>query len=182
MQRSRIIPAAALACLALATAAAAQNPPSGRVARPRPGAQNAPPTAAQATGGGAAQYLAENPQVLQLTPVQVERVRKVSARVDSLNAPIRQRMDQLTGGRPFRELPPVERRRVAPQLQPLMQQLRANNDASLDSVEVILTPEQTIRLESLREDFKQRREARRAMMQPRLDSARARAAQRPPRP
>jgi hypothetical protein len=144
-----------LAGLVIAGAMAAQNPPAA--------APNAPPMrAAPAVGGGAARYLAENPSVLHLTPVQVERIRKLSAKVDSLNAPVRAQLQPLTGGRPFRELPPAERRRIAPQLQQATQRLRANNEMALDSVEAVLTPEQTTQLESLRQDFKERLQARRA--------------------
>jgi len=177
MTRGTITRAATLTtgALALAATLAAQNPPAAA-----PG-QNPPrPTAGQVVGGGTAQYLVANPGVLNLTPVQIERIRKVSTKVEELNAPVRTRIEQLTGGRPFRELPPADRRRVGPQLQPVMQQLRANNEASLDSIEAILTPEQTSRLESLREEFKERREARRAALQPRIDSARARPPRRRP--
>lgn len=158
--------------LALAAALAAQQPPA---ARERPSR----PTVAQVVGGGTAQYLVENPRVLQLTPVQVQRVAKVAHRVDSLNAPVRSQLQALTGGRPIREMDPAERRRLAPQLQPLVQQLSQNDAMSLDSIEAILTPEQTARLEAMRAEYKERREARRAAMQPRIDSARARAGRKP---
>lgn len=154
--RVRLGTALGFAGLVVAGALAAQNPPAAAT----PNAP--PPRAAQVVGGGAAQYLVENPSVLHLTPVQIERIRKVSAKVDSLNAPVRAQMQQLTGGRPFREMQPAERRRIAPQLQQLMQQVRANGDLSLDSVEAVLTPEQTSQLENLREDYKQRLQARRA--------------------
>lgn len=142
--------------LIVAGVLAAQNP-SAAVALKTP-----PPRAEQIGGGGTAQYLVENPSVLQLTPVQVARIRKVSAKVDSLNAPVRAQWQQLTGGRPLREMTPVERRRIAPQLQQAMQRLRANDNIALDSVEAVLTPEQTGQLENMREDYKQRLQARRA--------------------
>ena len=147
--------ALATGALALATALAAQQPPPGPERNPRP-------TAADVTGGGTAQYLVENPQILRLTSVQVARVMKVANRVDSLNAPVRSQLQALTGGRPIRQLLPAERRRLAPQFQPLLRQLRENNGASLDSIEAILTPEQTARLESLRAEYKDRMNARRA--------------------
>jgi len=162
MTGATITRAAALAtgALALATTLLAQQPPPGRERNPRP-------TAAQVTGGGTAQYLVENPQLLQLTPVQVKRVTKVANRVDSLNAPVRNQLQALTGGRPIRELTPAERRRLAPQLQPLVQQMQQNNAMSLDSVEAILTPEQTTQLEALRAEYKDRMNARRAAAQQR---------------
>jgi hypothetical protein len=166
----RCTAAAVAGGLVLAAALAAQNP------RAAARGQNPPrPTAGQVVGGGTAQYLVANPGVLNLTPVQVERIRKVSTRVEEMNAPVRTQVEQLTGGRPFRELPPADRRRVGPQLRPLLQQLQTNNEMSLDSIEAILTPEQTNRLENLREDYKQRRDA----MRQRMDSARVRPPRRP---
>jgi hypothetical protein len=163
--------------LVLAGSLAAQNPPPEREQNPAAAGRNAPrPTAGQVVGGGTAQYLVENPGVLHLTPVQVERIRKVSTKVEELNTPVWSQIERLTGGRPFRELPPADRRRVGPQVRPLLLQLQANNTMSLDSIEAILTPDQTNQLENLREDYKQRR----AEMRPRLDSARARGNRRRP--
>ncbi|MGD0484902.1 MAG: hypothetical protein ABSB58_09675 [Gemmatimonadales bacterium] len=145
--------------LVLAAALAAQQPPAAA-----PG-QNPPrPTVTQAVGGGTAAYLVQNPQVLQLTPEQVQRVAKVANRVDSINTPVRNRMQAVTGGRRLVDMTPAERRRVGPQLRPLLQQLQANNETSLDSIEGILTPEQTTHLEALRAEYKERIEARRAAM------------------
>ena len=156
LARMSVSEAVGCACLVAAGALAAQNPPAA-VAPKAP-----PPRAAQVVGGGTAQYLVENPSILHLTPVQVARIRKVSTKVDSLNAPAHAQMQQLTGGRPFRELPPAERRRIAPQVRQAMQQLRANNELALDSLEAVLTPEQTTQLENLRVDYKERLQARRA--------------------
>jgi len=195
MELRRVGPVAGVAVLALAVAAAAQSPPQGGVRNPRmnrpgaaaqqagqPAGQAAMPQAGRPAAGGTARYLADHPQVLDLTPVEQARIRKLAAHEDSANAPLRAQMQQLTGGRPIRELPPAERRRLAPQLRDVMQQMHANDAAELDSVAAILTPEQANRLETLREDFKQRQEARRSTLQTRIDSARARAGQRPPRP
>ncbi len=182
MTLTRIIPGAALAALALSTTLAAQNPPApARAARPGQAAAQAKP-GEQGQGPNAARYLADNPQLLQLTPVQIERVRKVASRVDSLDAPLRAQMQQVTRGRQIREMPPADRRRAAPQLRDISQQVRANNATALDSISAILTPAQATRLETLREDFKQHREARQAEARSRMDSARARAPQRPRRP
>jgi len=167
MKLRQMAPVAALAALAVTTALAAQAPAAA---------------AAQQAGGGAARYLAEHPEILNLTPVQQQRIRKLAAHGDSANAPLRSQMQQLTRGQQLRDMPPAERRRAAPQIRSVMQQMHANDEAELDSVSAVLTPEQANRLETLREDFKARREARRAAMQPRIDSARARAAGRPPRP
>lgn len=144
--------------LALAVSAAAQNPPRATQAPPPR------PTAQEASGGGTAQYLADNPQVLNLNPTQVARIRKVATRVDSLNTPLRAQWQQLTGGQPLRAMPPAERRRLAPRLQPLMQQMRANNEMGVDSVDAILTPDQQQQLANLREEYRERLQARRGAM------------------
>ena len=192
MHSRRAVTATVVVALAVATAVAAQNPPQGARRGPRgnrPAAagqrnpereqgeqrQGAQATRDEAWQGGPAQYLAEHPEALNLTPTQVARIRKVAARTDSANAPLLAERQQLTRGQQIRDMPPEERRRAAPQLRNVMQRHQNINDASLDSVEAILTPEQANRLETMREDFKVRREARRAAMQPRIDSARARA-------
>ena len=145
-----------------AAALAAQQPPAP------PASTNPPrPPVAQAVGGSTAEFLAQHPQVLQLTAVQVQRVAKVANWVDALNTPVHNRMQAITGGRRLLDLTPAERRRVGPQLRPLLEQIRANNASSLDSIEAILTPDQTAHLESIQAEFKARVEARRAAMRPR---------------
>jgi len=128
--------------------------------------QAAPPAQAtlpaQQLGAVITRYLVDSPQVLNLTPKQVERVRKQLARLDSTDAPLRAQWQQISGGRSLRDLTPAERRRLGPQLQPIMQQLRTNNQAALDSVDAMLTPEQQSRLATLRAEYGQRMQARRA--------------------
>lgn len=138
----------------------AQVPPAAPAAQARQPTAASQPT--QQLGGLITRYLVDSPQVLNLTPKQVVRVRKQLARVDSADAPLRAQWQQIAGGRSLRDLTPVERRRLGPQLQPIMQQLRTNNQAALDSVDAILTPEQQARLAALRAEYGQRVQARRA--------------------
>jgi hypothetical protein len=110
--------------------------------------------------GGVPHYLAGHPQVLHLTPKQVDRVQKLVAAQDSVTAPLRAEWQQVTGGRPLREIPLRERRRMARQLQPIMQQARATDETALDSVNAILTPQQQEQLQTLVAEYRERMQAR----------------------
>jgi Spy/CpxP family protein refolding chaperone len=125
-------------------------------------AEGGAPAARPVAGTSVAQFLAEHPQALRLTAKQVDRIRKVATRLDSANAPLRSQLKELTGGRALRDMDPVERRRLVPQVQPIMQQLRVNNEGSLDSVDAILTPDQQNALQALMEEYQRRMQARRA--------------------
>jgi hypothetical protein len=156
MRRTALCTAAGLLLVALAIAA------------PRPlAAQAAPAAGTQVGGGGVAKYLVNNPRVLNLDAKQVERVRKIVSWVDSVDAPLRAQWQQVTGGRAVRAMDPAERRRLAPQLQPILRQLQANNEMTLDSIDALLTPEQQTRLESLRQEYMDRMRARRMRANPR---------------
>jgi hypothetical protein len=152
--RVTLLESRTLSVLAAAALAAAM-PPVVRAQAPRQTEQHL-------AGGGIAQYLDQRPQLLRLTPKQVARVHKLSALVDSLNARERAQWQRLTGGRPLREIPPAERRRLGPRLRPIMERLRVTNEMALDSVDAILTPPQQTRLEALRDEYRRRAEARRA--------------------
>jgi len=110
--------------------------------------------------GGVPHYLAGHPQVLHLTPKQVDRVQKLVAAQDSVTAPLRAEWQQVTGGRPLREIPVRERRRMARQLQPIMQQARATDETALDSVNAILMPQQQEQLQTLVAEYRERMQAR----------------------
>ncbi len=94
--------------------------------------------------------LVNRPQMLDLTPAQVELARRIQAWVDSLNAPLQQQMQQALGGRTMRDMTPEERQQLMPTLTPIMQQLRANGNRALDSLRAALNPAQQARLDSLR--------------------------------
>ena len=106
-------------------------------------------------------YLADHRGALRLTPKQVDRVREVAGWLDSANAPLRAQWQQVTGGRPLRAIQPAQRRTLAPQLQPITQQIRANNEAALDSVDAILTPAQQQQLQTVLQEYRRRMQARR---------------------
>jgi hypothetical protein len=65
----------------------AQAPPAAPAAQASQPAGTSQPT--QQLGGLITRYLVDSPQVLNLTPKQVERVRKQLTRLDSADAPLR---------------------------------------------------------------------------------------------
>ena len=107
-------------------------------------------------------YLADHAAALRLSAKQLDRVRKVAEQLDSANTPLRAQWQQVTGGRPLRGMDSTERRSLVPQLQPITQQLRANNEAALDSVDAILTPPQQRQLQSVLQEYRRRMQVRRA--------------------
>ncbi len=121
-------------------------------------AQAAPQVTATTT---VPRYLADHRAALHLSPKQTDRVREVAGWLDSANAPLRAQWQQITGGRPMRAIPPAERRSLAPQLQPVMQQIRTNNETALDSVDAILTPAQQQHLQTVLQEYRRRMQARR---------------------
>jgi len=137
------------------------------------GADSAPPKAAaqkpDSTGGSPAlattsvpRYLANHPRQLHLTAKQSDRIREVATWLDTTNAPLRAQFQQVTGGRPLRTMRPADRRRLSPQLQPIIQGIRANNQAALDSVDAILNPAQQQQLQTLVSEYRQRMQQRQA--------------------
>lgn len=100
-------------------------------------------------------YLISHARALNLNPKQLDRVRKVETWLKGADSTSRAQWQQLTGGRPLRAIPAAERRRLAPQLLPIRQQLTANNAAALDSVNAILNPRQQQRLRTDLAEYRQ---------------------------
>jgi hypothetical protein len=157
----------AMAGMALATLAltgprtlAAQAADSGQTkaqVKDTTGATASQPTATSSVP----RYLTNHARALHLTGKQVDRIRGVANRLDSTNAPLHAQWHQLTGGRPLRAMEPAQRRILAPQLQPIQQQLKANNATALDSVDAILTPQQQEHLQTVLQEYHRRVQARR---------------------
>ncbi len=115
-----------------------------------------PAAAAPVRTTGVPEYLATHARALNLTPKQVDRIGKVRVWLRGQDSTLRAQWRQVTGGRAVRSMPPAERRRLQPQLQPLMQQLKANSAAALDSVDAILTPEQQQKLQADLAEYRER--------------------------
>jgi LTXXQ motif family protein len=105
---------------------------------------------------GVPEYLVSHPRVLNLSPKQVDRIKKVHEWLRGQDSTLRGQWQQVTGGRSLRSMPPADRHRLQPQLQPIMQQLRANSAAALDSVDAILTPQQQQKLQTDLAEYRQR--------------------------
>jgi Spy/CpxP family protein refolding chaperone len=99
---------------------------------------------------------------LGLTADQQARWKAVHDQLQQQNAPLRDELRQLLGGKTLRDLTPDERASLRPKIQPIMQQLRDNDRKARDQIDAMLTPEQRQKLE-------QRRSARRAGRRRRLD-------------
>jgi LTXXQ motif family protein len=149
----------ALAVVATPRSALAQASDTGQAAADTSRAATRP-AAAPVQTTGVPEYLATHPRVLNLTPKQVDRIGKVRVWLHGQDSTLRGQWQQLTGGRPLRGMQPAERRRLAPQLQPIMQQLRANSAAALDSVDAILTPQQQQKLQANLAEYRERAQAR----------------------
>jgi len=132
----------------------------------KPAADTSHPAAQPATAPvpttGVPQYLLTHPRVLNLTPKQTDRIRAVQVWLQGQDSSLRAQWQQLTGGRALRAIPPAERRSLAPQIQPIAQQLRANSAAALDSVDAILSPAQQQRLQAALAEYRERMRARQA--------------------
>jgi len=107
-------------------------------------------------------YLVTHGRELHLTAKQSDRIREVAKWLDSANAPLRAQWQQVTGGRPLRSMSRPQRRTLAPQLQPIAQQMKTNNGAALDSVDAILTPPQQERLQAVLQEYRRRMQERQA--------------------
>jgi hypothetical protein len=105
-------------------------------------------------------YLLAHPRAVNLTAKQVDRVHKVEDWLVGQDTILRAQWKQITGGRPLRDIQPADRRRLGPQLQPIMQQLRANNAAALDSVDAILNPRQQQKLQTALAEYRQQAQRR----------------------
>ncbi len=163
----RVLATAGVALVTLALTAprplSAQAADTGQAASPGQPQDTAHAGAPQVIATASApRYLANHARALHLTPKQIDRVREVANWLDTVNAPLRAQWQQVTGGRPLRAMEPAQRRSLAPQLQPIVQQLKANNEAALDSVDAILTPQQQDRLQSVLVEYRRRMQERRA--------------------
>lgn len=91
--------------------------------------------------------LLEQRDTLRLTAEQVSRLEAIDRDLQQQNQPILQQLQQFRGedGRPREEMSDADReamRERFEQARPLMEKMRANNQAALEKVKAVLTPEQ----------------------------------------
>lgn len=84
---------------------------------------------------------------LGLTAEQRPKVTGILEQLKEQNAPYRKELDQLLGGRRFRDLTPGERDSLRPQLQPIRHKMMENWSKAREQLDKVLTPEQRKLLE-----------------------------------
>jgi len=84
---------------------------------------------------------------LALSADQRAKIKPILAQLQQQNAPLREQMRQLTGGRGFRDLSPAARDSLRPKIQPIRQQMMENARKAHEQIEALLTPEQRQKLE-----------------------------------
>lgn len=84
---------------------------------------------------------------LGLTEDQVTKLTAIQKALEEKNAPIRQKMQEARGGMDFQTMTPEQRQAMREKAMPLMQQMRANNDAARTDMEKLLKPDQITKLQ-----------------------------------
>lgn len=86
---------------------------------------------------------------LGLTPDQQDKIRAVRDQVHQENAPLREQLRQILGGKRFRDLTPAEKEALKPQFEPIRKQMKENRRKGRDQINAILTPDQRKELEKV---------------------------------
>jgi Spy/CpxP family protein refolding chaperone len=105
---------------------------------------------------------AQGPSVFEhlgLTSDQRDKIKVIQDQIRQQNAPLREQLQQLLGGKRFRDLSPEERESFKPQLEPIRKQMMDNRKKGREQISAILTPDQRKQLEQeMREHRKERGE------------------------
>jgi len=107
------------------------------------------PLAAQMPQGGPPAMAPDSATLesLALSADQRAKIKPILAQLQQQNAPLREQMRQLTGGRGFRDLSPAARDSLRPKIQPIRQQMMENARKAHEQIEALLTSEQRQKLE-----------------------------------
>ena len=113
------------------------------IAATAPAQQPAPPPAGPPgmMGGDSAEF-----EWLGLTADQRAKIKAIRDQLQQQNAPLREQVRQITGGRSFRDLSPAARDSLHPKLQPIRDQMMENGRKAHEQIEALLTPEQRQKL------------------------------------
>ena len=99
---------------------------------------------------------------LGLTPDQHDKIKAIRDQAQQQNAPLREQLQQVLGGKSFRDLTPEERESLKPQIEPIRKQMMENRRKAREQINAILTPDQRKKLEhEMREHQGERREGER---------------------
>jgi Spy/CpxP family protein refolding chaperone len=96
---------------------------------------------------------------LGLTPDQRAKINGIREQVDQQNAPLREQIRQVLGGKSFRDLTPEERESFRSKIDPIRKQMKENRHKAHEQISAILTPKQR---EKLEQQMKEHRHARKA--------------------
>jgi Spy/CpxP family protein refolding chaperone len=94
---------------------------------------------------------------LGLTPGQRAKINGIREQVDQQNAPLREQIRQVLGGKSFRDLTPEERESFRSKIEPIRKQMKENRHKAHEQISAILTPQQR---EKLEHQMKEHRRAR----------------------
>jgi Spy/CpxP family protein refolding chaperone len=94
---------------------------------------------------------------LGLTQEQRGKVRAIRDQVMQQNAPLREQIRQVLGGKSPRDLTPEEREQFRPKIEPIRQQMMENRKKGRDQIMAILTPDQRKQLEQEMREHRQER-------------------------
>jgi Spy/CpxP family protein refolding chaperone len=95
---------------------------------------------------------------LGLTSDQRDKIKAIREQAEQQNAPLREQLKQVLGGKSFRDLTPAERESLKRQIEPIRKQMMENRHKAHEQVDAILTPDQRKQLEH---EMRERRDARR---------------------
>ena len=84
---------------------------------------------------------------LGLTSDQRDKIKTIQDQVQQQNAPLREQLRQILGGKRFRDLTPEERESFKPKIEPIRKQMMENRKKGREQIEAILTPDQRKQLE-----------------------------------
>lgn len=83
---------------------------------------------------------------LGLTADQRSKITAIHQQIQQQNAPLREQMRQILGGKSYRDLTPAERDSLRPKLEPIRRQMMDNGRSGREQIMAILTPEQRRKL------------------------------------
>lgn len=94
---------------------------------------------------------------LGLTADQRVKINAIREQAEQQNAPLREQVQQVLGGKSFRDLTPEERKSFSSKLEPIRKQMKENRHKAHEQISAILTPDQREKLKHQMEERRSRR-------------------------
>jgi Spy/CpxP family protein refolding chaperone len=98
---------------------------------------------------------------LGLTSDQRTKITTIRQQTQQQNAPLREQLRHVLGGKSFRDLTPAERESLKPQIEPIRKQMMENRHQAQAQINAILTSDQRKQLKHQMHEMHERRGARR---------------------